>query len=244
MERAIAVLSCVSRSTQPINLTDVSERAALDKATALRILATLGNLNLVKKNADNCQYTPGPGLYALLPMDILSVSRPHLNTLLAEIQETICLITPQGLHRECVDVLQPARELRVVATLGRVLPIHTGSACRALLAFLPEPDIDRILQKTEWTAVTPKTELDERTYRRELDRTRTLGHARTIGEITQGSSAMGAVVFDRFSNPVAAVTVRGPEARMTHAKVKFLAPILLRTTKAISADLGYTEGSI
>lgn len=55
---------------------------------------------------------------------------------------------------------------------------------------------------------------------------------------------MGAVVFDRFSNPVAAVTVRGPEARMTHAKVKFLAPILLRTTKAISADLGYTEGSI
>jgi DNA-binding IclR family transcriptional regulator len=226
--------------TQPINLTELSERAGLDKATALRILTTLSTLNLVNKDAESRRYTPGPGLYALLPMDILSISRPHLNALLTEIQKTICLITPQGLLRECIDVLQPARELRVVATLGRVLPIHTGSAGRALLAYLPEPDLDRILKKTEWKAVTPKTERDEITYRRELDWTRALGYARTVGEITHGSSAMGAAVFDRFGNPVVAVTVHGPEARMTHAKVKSLAPALLRATKAISADLGYT----
>ena len=138
--------------------------------------------------------------------------------------------------RECIDVLEPDRELRVVATLGRFVPIQIGSSGRVLLAFRSIEEISRILEKTDWTSFTPLTELDRKKYLDQLIKVRELGYATTNGEITLGSSALSAPIFDSFGNIAAAITVRGPESRMTHNKIEQLAPILIKTTRDISSD--------
>ena len=236
IERGFSILSCICHSGSPISLSEISKRAGYDKATSLRILTTLVALGFVLKNASNRRYSPGPGLYGLMPKDIRSVSRPHLETLLESTNETICLIKPQGIMRECIDVLEPDRELRVVATLGRFVPIQIGSSGRGLLAFRSIEEISRILEKTDWTSFTPLTELDRKKYLDQLIKVRELGYATTNGEITLGSSALSAPIFDSFGNIAAAITVRGPESRMTHNKIEQLAPILIKTTRDISSD--------
>jgi IclR family transcriptional regulator, KDG regulon repressor len=237
IERGFAILSCICHSNSPISLSEISKRAGFDKATTSRILATLVALGFVSKNLSNRRYGPGPGLYGLMPKDIKSVCRPHLKDLLAATNETICLIKQQGIMRECIDVLEPDRELRVVATLGRFVPIQVGSSGRVLLAFRPIDEAKRILGKTDWVSFTPQTELDRDKYLCQLEKVRELGYATTIGEITLGSSALSAPVFDNFGNIIAAITVRGPESRMTQNKIEQLAPTLIKTAQAISLDL-------
>jgi DNA-binding IclR family transcriptional regulator len=49
VERAMAVLMYVCQGDSPVGLTDISRGAGLDKATTLRLLTTLANIDLVRQ---------------------------------------------------------------------------------------------------------------------------------------------------------------------------------------------------
>lgn len=122
VERAISVLMFVCQSDRPMGLTEISQGTGLDKATTLRFLYTLANADMVRHETDTKRYVQGAGIYNFWPSEIRKICRPHLQGLLDRTQETICIIVPRGAQRVCIDVIEPDRELRIVAPVGRELP--------------------------------------------------------------------------------------------------------------------------
>lgn len=243
VERAVSILFLVCQSNAPLRLSEISRVTGLDNATALRLLNTLVKQKLIQQDKTSRRYMPGTDinrLYSFWQTDIRNVCRPYMETLLKSVQETVCLIVPRGPERACIDVLQPDRELRVVAPIGRALPIYLGASGRVLMAFKPEEEIVRILELASMEPVTDKTVTDHKIYTKQLEMVREKGYALTIGEVTEGTSALAAPIFDNSgtNTATAAIAIRGPEARMTRKKSLEMVPALLEATAAISALAG------
>lgn len=241
VERAMSVLMYVCQGNSPMGLTDISRGAGLDKATTLRLLNTLANIDLVRQRSDDRNYVPGGGIYNFWPNEVRKFCRPHMQSLLNETQETICLIVPRGKQRVCIDVIEPDRELRIVAPIGRAVPVYAGAAGRVFMAQKTDAQVKDILSESELTALTTKSVTNRDIYCQQLDDVRTNGCAYSVDEVELDTSAIAAPVFDGLRNTVAAVVVRGPGSRMAQDIVTSFIPKVIACADAISDDLASTQ---
>ena len=239
VERAISILIYVCQSENPVGLTEISRGTGLDKATVLRILNTLANSDMVRNEADSKRYIQGPGIYNFWPSEIRKICRPHLQELLDRTQETVCLIVPRGPKRVCIDVIEPDRELRIVAPVGRELPIYAGASGRVFLAQKSDAQIEKILSISKLSASASKTQLDRKSYLEQLEEVRDLGYAHNVGEVALDTCAIAAPVFDGLGNTAAAVVLRGPSSRITSEVVENLAKHVKYAASAISDELAH-----
>lgn len=241
VERAMSVLMYVCQGDSPMGLTDISRGAGLDKATTLRLLNTLANIDLVRQRSDDRNYVPGGGIYNFWPNEVRKICRPHMEDLLEQTQETICLIVPRGKQRVCIDAIEPDRELRIVAPVGRAVPVYAGAAGRVFMAQKSDAQVKKILSECELTAITAKSVTDRDIYCQQLDDVRVNGCAHSIDEVTLDTSAVAAPVFDGLNNTVAAVVVRGPGSRMTQDTIDSFIPMVKACAAAIGGDLANSQ---
>ncbi len=241
VERAIALLTMVCQSDVPLGLTEIAREMELDKATALRLLSSLRNANFIQQDSESRHYVRGPGIFSLWPNEICQISRPYLEKLCQETQETACLILPRGeAQRICIDAVHPDRELRVVAPVGKLVPIYGGASGAVLLAFRPVEDTERILDKVGFEPITDQSFSDTGDFLKRLDKVRKLGYAHGTGEVTKGTYAIAAPILDKAGFALGAVAVRGPETRVTDDVISNGAKLVVKTGKAISANLDIT----
>ncbi|MEQ8195924.1 MAG: IclR family transcriptional regulator, partial [Rhodospirillales bacterium] len=242
VERAIAILFLVVQSDRPMGLSEISRAIGLDKATALRLLSTLAHAKLVQQDPITRRYMPGANvsrLYSSWRSDLRHISRPHLESLLRQVQESVCLVCPRGTERVTIDALAAAHELCVVPSIGSAVPIYAGASGRVLMAFTHESERERIIKITGLRSVVPGRPIDRKTYLPQLEDVRKQGYAFSIGDVTPGSSAISAPVFDADSNIVATVVVRGPQTRLMEQELIKIAPLVMKTADNISQELGY-----
>ncbi len=240
VERAINVLYYVCESDTSIGLTEISQALELDKATTLRLLSTLVHGDLLTQDARTRSYGLGPGILRLSRFwrhDLRSICQPYLKSLLDQFDETVCLIEPRGLDRICIEVLEPRKELRVVAELGRVQPIYSGASGRVLLASLPDEDVLAILDQIELLPLTPQSVTDRDQYLRELGLVRKQGYAFAIDQVIIGSAGVSAPILDPNGGAVAAVVVRAPTARITKDLGKKIGATVCQVAKDIGSRL-------
>ncbi len=244
VERAVGLLLLVCQSKSPLGLTEISREAGLDKATTLRLLSSLTNLNFLQQDPETRRYSRGAGLYSLWPDEVSRMARPYLETLTSVSEETACLIMPRGdAARICVDAVHPDRDLRVVAPIGKIQPIYGGASGAVLLAFRPEAEASRILDGVELEALTDKTLTNKKSFLSRLSDVREQGYALLRGEVETGTSAIAAPVLDNRGLVVASVVLRGPDVRMTDAFMDEMVPHVLRASADVSADLAMTSVS-
>lgn len=113
----------------------------------------------------------------------------------------------------------------------RVLPHCTGVG-KALLAQLPTIEVRAILGRTGLPAQTDQTITDLELMLAELEKIRRDGYALDSGEQEVGVRCIAAAV--PRAPGLMAISVSGPQARMSEADVERIAPVL----KAAAARLG------
>jgi DNA-binding IclR family transcriptional regulator len=245
VERAIALLTMVCQSKSPLGLTEIAREMDLDKATALRLLSSLRNANFIQQDPESRHYVRGPGIFSLWPNEICQISRPYLENLSEQTQETACLILPRGeAQRICIDAVHPDRELRVVAPVGKLVPIYGGASGAVLLAFRPVEDTERILEKVGLEPITDQSLTETTAFFNRLDKVRELGYAHGSGEVTKGTYAIAAPILDKAGFALGAVVLRGPDARVTDDVISDGAALVMQAGEAISGDLDMTPPPI
>lgn len=245
VERALSILFFVAQSDQPLGLSEISRGVGLDKATTLRLLTTLEGTNLVQQDPATRRYLLGGAVNQLSGAwrnDLRQTSRPYLKVLWQDTKETVCLACPRGLERVYVEILPSMHELSDVPAIGRAYPIHVGAAGTVLMARIPEPELGHILR--EYALLNASDSAGARHLHKEWKAARQQGYAFSIGNPNKGSSAIAAPVFDRDGEVVAAAVVRGPDVRLTRAKLVQLAPAVKETAAQISRALGYQAGKL
>ena len=166
VERAADVLTLFARADEPtLGVTEIAQALGLSKAAVHRILASLRSRSFVELDEDTRRYSLGPasfelGLSYLARIDVRALAAPELAWLSRETQETATLSVLAGDGRIYVDQVTPPREIVMSVPLGQRFPLHAGSSSKALLAFLPNSEVEDYLhgplrQFTETTRTDP-----------------------------------------------------------------------------------------
>jgi DNA-binding IclR family transcriptional regulator len=241
LQRAIAILREFSELEPALTVTEMSRRLGLHKSTVSRILATLHDEGMVWHNADTGRYSLGMAVVemagvALGQINVRAAAMPHIERLVADVNETITVAVRSGQEAVTVAHLPSTHPIRHVVWIGRRMPLRTGVTGKVLLAAMHSRGED-------WRALVGIPEDDrpaegETTLAADLAAVIKRGYGEESDEFEIGSSAIAAPVLDHTGAAVAAISISGPSARFGSEARDAAAPLLIETANKVATDLG------
>lgn len=242
-ERVADVLLTLSRGESAIGVSAIARELKLSKAVVHRILQSLASRDLVRIDPVSREYGLGPsatalGARALRQLDLRVVARDDLVGLRNETKETTTLSLLVVDKRTYVDQYESPQEIKMTVEPGRLYPLYAGASSRAILAFLPEVDVARVLS-TGLEALTEETIDDLDVLRERLAKVRAEGFATSRGERQSGAGSVAAPVFRGDGRVVGSISVCGPLVRFDAKAVERYIPLVTAASARISARLGW-----
>jgi DNA-binding IclR family transcriptional regulator len=220
LERTFAVLALFTSERQEWTTTQIGRECDLPVPTTYRILAALERHRFVVRDEITKRFRLGPAALALgrnakASTDLRTVSMPVLQRLCAQTGETTLLVVPSEnrLRAICLERVESPQSLRLSVEPGRHLPLHAGAQQKALLAFLPPVEAERVLSNP-LEKLCKSTIDNAEQLRKELETIRRKGWARSFEETNIGVWGVAMTLLDEQGYAVASVGIAGPRARL------------------------------
>lgn len=249
LHRSVQILDCFSQEHPELGVREVARMLNVSSSATGRLMQAMREMGLLHQNSTTRAYSLGTrvltwaGVY-LATSDLRTVALPWLEELHRITRETISLYMLDGSERVCIERLESPQNVRIVARLGRRLPLYAGSAGKVFLAFLPAERRDEILRSVELVPLTSKTIADENVLRGELAKIQRNGYAVSYGEWLLEASGVAAPIFNQQSEVTAALTISGPSQRFNEMTVQGYVQEVVRAAREISISLGYRTNSL
>jgi len=244
LDRIVAILDCFSLDKPVLGVREVARETTLSPSTVGRIMAYMKDLGILNQDSETHLYMMGSkvlawaGIY-MVTSDVRTIALPVMVHLQEQTRETISLYILEGSDRVCVERLESPETVRIVARVGRRIPLYAGSAGKVFLAFMPENRREKILRDIDLEPMTERTITDVDVLRANLSQIREKGYAVSRGEWIIDASGTAAPIFDQRGQITAAISISGPGQRFTDEKIKEMADLLVREAAQISFELGY-----
>ena len=216
LAKALSVLECFSVEQPELGISEISRMLGLQKSTVYNILSTFQKCGYLIKNQQTSKYALGLKLLHLSYIvsshhGLRDVFLPYLTRIARETKE-VCyfgiLDEREVLYIETASPLQ--QQSRNI--LGERAPLYCTGLGKAMLAHLPESEIDVILS-APMRAFTGFTVTDPAALRQQLEEVRTNGYAIDNMEHEFGIRCVAVPVFGSNGQVMAAVSVSGPSPR-------------------------------
>lgn len=213
IDKAVRVLDALLRTPTGLTPTEVSAAIGSNRSTAFRLLTSLEQAGLLRRDALSGRYCLGMKLLQYgegvrAGTGLIDVAEPTLRQLSALTRQSATLGIREGFGARCIFRI-PGPEVEVFAwKVGEWLPLHAGAAPQALLSALPEAELDRFLAQPGERR-TRHGNVTEKDIRDEVAKTRKRGWALNREGLTAGVSSLGAVVVNTTGTPVCAISVAG-----------------------------------
>ncbi|WP_413729945.1 IclR family transcriptional regulator [Sodalis sp. RH22] len=210
--RAAKLFKAVEEQPQGLTISALSRSTGLPRTTVHRLVASLEAEQLLLNSSGMIRLGPALArLAASAHTDVISLSRPSIETLGRRTRETVDLCVYRGSHALLVSQYASDQELRVVSPVGTAFPCHCTATGKALLAGLQDEQISLIYtQKPETrTALSLRTVagiLDE------VEKIRSEGFASDREEHAKGVCGLG-VSIPYSLNENYAISVAVPASR-------------------------------
>jgi DNA-binding IclR family transcriptional regulator len=137
-----------------------------------------------------------------------------MQNLLLRFGETINLGVLDDGHVTYIEVLQSPSALRIAAIPGERNPVHCTSLGKAMLAFLPEAEVEAILEQHPMVRRTPRTITQKKHFLEHLASIRERAVALDMEENLTGVICVAAPIFDQAGRVIAGISLSGPATRM------------------------------
>jgi DNA-binding IclR family transcriptional regulator len=241
VQRAIQILEYVS--DRPRSQTEVAEYIDVHRSTALRLLETLTEGGLTRRN-EHGLYSVGYRLaglahQALDQFNLSNLAHEHLSRLSILSGHTVHLAELTAHKIVYADKIDPARSVRLYSEIGQSVPFHTSGVAKAILAFQPSAFVDEVLQGYEFTSHTATTMRDTAELVGQLAEVQARGWAVDDAEFEDFINCIAAPVRDSTGRVIAAVSITALKAKANLEQLEDLLPNLLTTTESISQELGW-----
>ncbi|MCS5715960.1 IclR family transcriptional regulator [Herbiconiux sp. CPCC 205716] len=243
VSRVGRILKAVGEHPGGLSTAAAAHATGLTRPTTHRLLTSLAIEGFVDHDSANGRWFLGPELYLLGSLaadryDITDAARESVRLLARETGESAFFSARRGSETVCLLREEGSFPVRsFVLREGVRFPLGVASAGLAILAYLPEEEVERHLASAalerQWG---PQHATDA--LRARIAETRETGYAVNPALILEGSWGMGAAVFDAVGRPQWALSLTGIEPRFRPERRPELGRLLLEQAHEVSKRLG------
>ncbi|HEY6496390.1 MAG TPA: IclR family transcriptional regulator [Trebonia sp.] len=245
LERGLALLGTFTADRPALGISELAQRLGLTRSTTHRYVATLARLGYLSQDDSTRKYRLGIrvldlGLTMLGSLELREIAAPHLQRLTATTGYTSNLAIRDDTDVILIDRIRgrPSRYHHLEFTLhvGSRIPCYCSATGKALLAFLPQPDLDGLLDRVELQPRGPRSITSRVALIAELAQVRRTGIALNDEELESGLRSIAVPVRSRTGPVVAAINLAIPWSPAAMSQLADqLRPALQATARQISA---------
>jgi len=238
--KAGAILDYLASNGRGQRLKDIAVAVALHESNVSRLLNSLTILGYVQQNPVDLTYWLGWKILALTrAVDkkgfLVETSRPHLVHLAERIANSVNLSILHDDQALCLACIIPVGISGVIYTSPGVrLPLHATAMGKALIAHLPDNELDALLQRLKLERLSPATITDLAQLRTTLKEVCQCGYAVDQGEFSADLRCVAAPIIDASGMGVAAISVTVRQAEFPPEREKRTISELIATAHKIS----------
>ncbi len=244
---AARVLKSFSAKNPTWGVSELASHLSLSTSSVHRLLSTLSDEGVLEQDAETGRYRLGLSVFdmaAAMPKqrtlhEAVLVSMTELRS---RTGETVQVGVLDGREVVYVERLDSPNTLRVFTQLGRRAGAHRTSSGKAIMAFLPRVQRDRLLKGWALDRLTEFTITDPTALREELLVTRRRGYAENRQESELGVVSVAAPIRDSSGHAVAALSLAGPSERMDVNRATYADAVMV-LARTVSLQMGWQGGS-
>jgi DNA-binding IclR family transcriptional regulator len=247
VEKAITILAALARHKQGLGITELHTTLRLPKASVFMILMTLEQHRLIQKTGTG-RYVVGVRLFELGSsflehLDIVEIARPHLVHLMGSTGLTTHLAILDDGEVLIVSKHEPNSFIRFSTFPGSRNPIHTSSLGKAMAAYLPEIEVERMLERQGMARYTPNTITSLDGFKQTLELVRQNGYSLEEEEEELNIGCIGAPIVGSEGSIAGAISITGLMSQLPASLIPTLAQEVRMCAANISIELGARAAS-
>ncbi len=242
LDRGLGILRCLTRDGGA-TLTELALQVGMPPSTAHRILATLQNHDFVELKASTQEWSIGieafrVGSAYLDRTNLVDSARLTMHGLIEQTGETANLAVANNGDVVFISQVESHNPIRAFFRPGTRGFMHASGIGKALLANLPQTEVERILQEKGCPRFTDKTITSPTQLFVELEEILNRGWSLDDEEGYSGMRCVAAAIYNSSGEAIAGISVSGPTARFTDNTIPDIGLKVKRAADEITRILG------
>lgn len=219
LKKALDILDCFTLERPELGITELSTLLSLNKSNVHNIVSTFEACGYLEQNPESEKYRLSLKILQLAHiasrnMSFQSIVHKAVNELAETFDEIVYFGIPDGENVMYMDGGFPEKVYNVRWVQGMTAPLVCTSIGKAILAYMPEEFICRVLEKplekfTEYTITDPEK------IHAQLKHIKECGYSEDRMEHEYGIKCVGVPVFNNYGKLIGALSTTGPSLRFT-----------------------------
>ena len=223
-------------------LQSLANEAHLAKSTAHRLLGSLVALGYAVQDVQNGKYRLTLKMFEISSgivnsMDIMSVAKLHLERLSQRTAEAVHLVIRDGADVVYIYKTESG-PMRMSSRVGLRSPLYCTGVGKAILATLPDSEVEQIWHQSRLQKLTGRTVTDLDQLRSQLETVRSCGYAIDDEENELGIRCVALAIPGPGGRADSAFSISGLAPYMTAERIRRISTLALETRTDILHDLG------
>ncbi|MGI9373641.1 MAG: IclR family transcriptional regulator [Hyphomicrobiales bacterium] len=226
VDRALDLIEVLADANGEIALKEIAIRSSLNLSTCHHLISTLVKRGYVGQNPQGRSYFLGPKILEISnsrmgQFNLAEVAMPELRRLNQITKESVHLAMLHGHDLTTLGKLESLHAVRVATDTGRKAnAAHATATGKAILAWLPETEIARVVAEKGLSAFTEHTITSLGDLVEELRHVRRNGFALDREEFQPGVICVGSAIRDISGAVMGSISCSMPEMRATNEHVE------------------------
>lgn len=243
VERAFAILQLIGDQKDGITLQEIANEMGMAKSSAFVIVQTLLELNYITTIQNNDKKyclgieTFSLGMKYVNELGLVKQCSLYLPSIAEKYDKTAFVAVLNGTKIVYIYKYVAQNARLASCALGTRKEAYATSLGKAILAFLPQKEQEKLLDTIEFKALTKNTITSKEKLLEELNKTKERGYSLDMKELEDITSCCGAPIFDYTGEVVAAVSLS--DIHNEQIDDQKVAEDLRQVAAQISKSLGY-----
>lgn len=246
VEHALQILGLFTHTDPEWAVKDIASVLGFPYSSAYRYVGAVRKAGYLTRDERTGKYQVGLAVVELagIVLNQLDV-RVHGLEHLDHLADVTALNANLAVLHEA-DVLHVAYAVRSAVprsytVLGRKSVAHCTALGKVMLADLPFTKVCQLIDKHGWRPCTSKSITNFTDLERALTEVKINGYSLDLAERNLRTHCVAAPIHDRTGRVVGAISVSGPQDRLTEDRLRELIPVVKVHAEMISRRLGYAE---
>ncbi len=243
VNRTLRILEAFSYAEPVLGVSEIARKVSMGKSTVHRALTTLHDSGYVARTPDG-RYRLGLKLHEMgqlvvSGMRLHEVAHDPLEKLRRDCDLAVNLVVLDGTDAVYIEQFESAGLARNFRESGLRIAAHLTSSGKCLLAFADPQVVDSLIAGG-LRANGPRSITSEAALRAVLLQVRTDGFVVSVEERTKAVTSIGAPVFGRSGQCIAAVSVVGPTLQLVGDDLDRYVRMVRQCALRIGRAMGFT----